>query len=180
MIPLQYPSYFWKTLEMPPINWKINLILARSANCVIVSTAVANPELTISITETKLNVPIVTLSTQDNRKLQQQLKSGFERTINWNNYQSKVTIKAQNSDLDYLIDQSFWGVNMLFVLSVENNALRTSYKHYFVPTIKIKDYSVMIGRNFFWSISKNNQITQGSIRKKLRYGMQMITQLVVC
>ena len=105
--------------------------------------------ITFSITETKLNVPIVTLSAQDNTKLQQQLKPGSERTINWNKYQPKVTMQAKNSDLDYLIDQSFWGVNMLFVLSVENNALRTSYKGYFVITVEIKDYNVMIDGNPF-------------------------------
>ena len=58
-------------------------------------------------------------------------------------------MQAKNSDLDYLIDQSFWGVNMLFVLSVENNALRTSYKGYFVITVEIKDYNVMIDGNPF-------------------------------
>ena len=58
-------------------------------------------------------------------------------------------MQDKNSDLDYLIDQSFWGVNMLFVLSVENNALRTSYKGYFVTTVEIKDYNVMIDGNPF-------------------------------
>ena len=47
---------------------------------------------TFPTTDTKLYVPVVTLSTQDNAKLLQQLKSDFEKTINWNKYQSKVTI----------------------------------------------------------------------------------------
>ena len=64
--------------------------------------------------------------TQDNAKLLQQLKSGFKRTINWNKYQSKATIQAQNQFLDYLIDLSFQGINSLFVLSFENNAHQTS------------------------------------------------------
>ena len=57
---------------------------------------------------------IVTLSTQDNAKLWQQLKSCFGRATNWNKYQSKVTIQKRNWYLDYLIDPSFQGVNRLF------------------------------------------------------------------
>ena len=57
-------------------------------------------------------------------KLLQQLKSGFERTINWNKCQSNVTLQEQNLYLDYLIDPAFQGVNRLFVLSYENNVLK--------------------------------------------------------
>ena len=54
----------------------------------------------------------------------QQLKSGFERTINWNKSQSNVALQEQNLYLDYLIDPAFQGVNRLFVLSYENNVLK--------------------------------------------------------
>ena len=54
---------------MPLINCEVNLILTWSANCVIVYTNVANQNATFTITETKLCVPVVTLSTQDNSKL---------------------------------------------------------------------------------------------------------------
>ena len=47
------------------------------------------------------------LSTQDNEKLLQQLKSDFERTIKWDKYQSKVNIQDQNQYLDYLIHLGF-------------------------------------------------------------------------
>ena len=63
------------------------------------------------ITDTKLYVPVVTLSTQDNAKLLEQLKSGFKRTSNWNKYQSKISTEAQNQYLDFLINPSFQGVN---------------------------------------------------------------------
>ena len=79
MIPLKYLSYFWRTLEMPLINCKINLILIWSENCLIISTNVANQVPTFEITETSLYVLVVTLSTQDNAKL----KSGFKRTVSW-------------------------------------------------------------------------------------------------
>ena len=91
MVPLKYLSNFWRTLEMPLINCEVNLILTWSANCVIVSTNVANQSATFTITETKFYVPVVTLSTQDNVKLLTQLKSGFKRTINW----KKIFIKTR-------------------------------------------------------------------------------------
>ena len=98
----------------------------------------------------KLYVPVVTLSTQDNAKLLQQLKLVFKRTINWNKYQSKLTVQKQNQILDYLIDPSFERVNRLFVLSFENNTGRASYLRYYLPQVQIKDYNVMInGRKFF-------------------------------
>ena len=82
MIPLKYLINFWRTLEMPLINCEINLTLTWSTNCVIISTNVANENATFEVTDTKLYVPVVTLSTQDNSKLRQQLTSGFKRVIN--------------------------------------------------------------------------------------------------
>ena len=75
MVPLKYLSNFQRTLEMALMNCEVNLILTQSANCVIVSTNVANQGATFVITAAKLYVPIVTLSTQDNVKLSTLLKS---------------------------------------------------------------------------------------------------------
>ena len=72
------------------------------------------------------------------------MKSGFKKTINWNKYQSKITVLERNQYLDYLIHPSFQGVNRLFVLSFENSADRASYKRYYLPKVEIKDYNVMI------------------------------------
>ena len=74
MVPLKYLSNFWRTLEMPLINCKVELILTWSENCVINSTNVAGQNPTFTITERNLYVPVVTLSTQDNAKLLPQLK----------------------------------------------------------------------------------------------------------
>ena len=74
LVPIKYFSNFWRTLEMPLINCEVNLILTWSTTCVIVSTNVANQNTTFAITGTKLYVPVVTLSTQRNAKLLQQLK----------------------------------------------------------------------------------------------------------
>ena len=86
MVRLKCLSNFFRALEMPLVNCKLNLILTWSTNCVIVSTNVANQNATFAITDTKLYVPVVTISTQDNSKLLQQLKSDFKRVINWNKY----------------------------------------------------------------------------------------------
>ena len=65
MVPLKYLSNFWRTLEMPLINCELNLILTWSSTCVIVSAGNANQATTFAITDTKLYVPVVTLSTQE-------------------------------------------------------------------------------------------------------------------
>ena len=133
-VPLKYLSNFWRTLEMSLINCEITLDLSWSANCFIVATNVAAQVTTFSITDTKLYVPVVTLSTQDSAKLLEQLKSGFKRTINRNKYQTKISTEIQNQYLDFLNNPSFQGVNRLFVLPFENEAQRTSYKRYYLPT----------------------------------------------
>ena len=110
---------------MPLINCEINLILTWSENCVIFSAA---GKTKFKITYTKLYVPVVTLSTQHNAKLLEQLKSGlkgtinffyicdgFFYTINWNKHQPKVSVQAPNPYLYFLIDPSCQGVNRLIL-----------------------------------------------------------------
>ena len=102
----------------------------------------------MTTTDTNFYVPVVTLSTQDNVKLLKQLESGFKGTVNWKKYQSKVTQQILNRNLDFLIDSSFQGVNRLFVLSFEDRRVRETYKQYFLLTVEVKHYNVIIdGRN---------------------------------
>ena len=101
---------------MPLINCEISLILTWSENFVIIYTDIANKNPTLLIDKTTHYVHVVTLSTQDNAKLFQELKSGFKRTINCNKYLSKPELLAQNSNLNYLVKASFQGENRLFVL----------------------------------------------------------------
>ena len=86
MVQLKYLSNFWRTLELPLINCKVNLILTCSSTCVITNSTGAG---TFKIRDTNLYVLVATLSTQDNSKLLQQLKSGSKRTVSWNKYLSK-------------------------------------------------------------------------------------------
>ena len=96
-----------------------------------------------------------------------QLESCFKKkTINWNKYQSKVTQQARNRYLDFLNNPSFQSLNRLFVLSFEDSRVRESYKQYFLPTVEIKDYNVIIdGRNFFDQPVKNDLTIYDNIRK---------------
>ena len=120
MVSLKYLSNFWRTLEMPLINCEVNLILTRSSICDIVSTDVAGQNSIFAITDTKLYVPVITLSQQDNATLLQELKSGFKRVTYWNKYLSKPELLPQNPNLNHLVESSFQGVNTLFVLAFEN------------------------------------------------------------
>ena len=122
---------------MPLIICEINLILPWSEKCVLSSKATrdavlaqgGNPAVdalnnptnaTFKITDTKLYVPVVTLSTEDNNNFLEQLKSGFKKTIKWNKYRSEMTNQIKTNNSNYLIDPTFNKVNRLFVLSFDN------------------------------------------------------------
>ena len=125
-----------ETLDIPLINCEVSLALSWSANCVItslqkrlVTTAQGgNPAVyhdsptnaTFKITDTKMYVPVVTLSAENDNKFFGELKTGFKRTINWNKCRSEMLNQAANNNLNYLIDPTFTNVNRLFVLSFEN------------------------------------------------------------
>ena len=168
VIPLKHLSNFWRNLNIPLINCEVELILTWFKNCVLINKSardadyytdpivyvIDNPEdATFQITDTKLYVPVVTLSKENDIKLLQQLKSGFKRTIKWNKYRSQMTIQPQNNDLNYLIDPTFTNVNRLFVLSFprnNNTGSRYSHSNYYVPKVKISDFNVLIdGKSFF-------------------------------
>ena len=104
---------------MPLINCEINLTLTWTENFVLTSkatrhtdpdadpavAAIDNPTNAIfKITDTKLYIPVVTLSTENDKRLLEQLRVGFKRTIKWNKYRSEMTNQTKNSNLNYLID----------------------------------------------------------------------------
>ena len=131
----------WNAIEVTPnLKW--------SETCAICE---ANRAITFAITSAKPCVPVVTLSSQDNAKLLQQLKSGFKRTINRNKYQQKTCkYDAKNWYLDKLISPSFQWVNRIIVLSFKNENDRLGHTEYYLLRVELKDYSVKIdGGNFF-------------------------------
>ena len=130
-------------------------------------------------------VLVVILSKENDKKLLEQLKSGFKSGINTkrkcNKYRSKMTIGPQNNDLNYLIDPTFTKVNRLFVLSFARTATgdrRDYFSHCHVPNVRIKDFNVLIdGKRFFdlpvkneneayekiIEMSRNNDYTTGNL-----------------
>ena len=131
------------------ISCEVNLILPWSSTGVITNSTCAGR---FTITDTKLYVPVVTLSTKDNAK--RQFKSGFKRAINRSNYQSDSKTYAQNKYLNHLLDPSFQGVNRLFALCFGNENGRASHSEYYLPKVKQKkqkkNYNMKIyDKNFF-------------------------------
>ena len=100
---------------------------------------VAPTGLEFQIADTKLYVTVVTLSKENDTKLLEHVKSGFKRTIRWNQYRSQMTVQPQNNNLNYLIGSTFTNTNRLFVLSfVRTNEAdnRDSPSHYYLPNVK--------------------------------------------
>ena len=98
--PLKYLSNLWRTLEMPLINWKVELSLKWIENCVLTTAADAN-KATFEITDATLYVPIVTLSIEDNANLLKLLGEGFKWSIYWNKYKvidNRVVETANNNE----------------------------------------------------------------------------------
>ena len=135
IIPLKHLIIFWRTLDMPLVNCEASLTLTWPENCVITKldkTVTAaqgnNPAVdktnqesaTFKITDTKLYVLVVILSTENDKKLLEQLRTRFKGLFKWNNYRSEMTNQAKIKNLNYLIDPTFTKVNRLFVLSFEN------------------------------------------------------------
>ena len=163
---LSYLGVFWRSFKLPLINCEVNLILTPSTNCVIFCTNVANQNATFETTDTNLYVLVVTLSTQGNAKLLQQLKYGFKTVVNWNKYLSKQELFTRNPNLNRLVEPSFQLVNRPFVLTFENDEQRISHSGYYIPNVEIKNYNVMIiGENFFEQPIKSNKVTYENIGK---------------
>ena len=159
VVPLKHLNNFWRTLDTPLINCEVSLTLTWSKDCVLtdLTTAATDPNAdppviaiaaptgaTFKIKDTKLYVPVVTLSAENDNKLLEQLKTGLKRTITWNKYRSEMSNQTVDNNLNYLIDPTFTNVNRLFALSFkneqddENESVRTSFKKYYVPKVEVK------------------------------------------
>ena len=126
----------------------------------MIPTITAPTRLEFQITDTKLYAPVVTLSKENDKKLLEQLKSGFKRTVKWNKYRSQMTVQSNNDNLNYLIDPTFTNVNRLFVLSfwrTNQGDNRDSFSHYYVPSVEIKDFNVLIDRKSFFDLPVKNE-----------------------
>ena len=140
---------------MPLINCKVYLELNWIEDCILSS---AGNSAKFEITDAKLHVPIVTLSTKDSVNLTKQLSEGFKRSVYWNNYQTKPAIVIEKgTNICKLLNASFQGVRRLFVLAyvvaagaANDEAIIKDNKKYFRPRGEIKNYKVLVdGKNFY-------------------------------
>ena len=152
-MPLKYISSF---LELPLINTKLHLELSWKKNCILIYVT-NNDNTLFQITKPELYVPVVTLNTNDNKKLSDLLNKGFKRSVFCNEYKSKIerhTADANNLKR-ILLDSTVQGVNRLFVLTYVNdrgnNATDINSKtKYALPRVDLTKFNVLIdGRNFY-------------------------------
>ena len=150
--PLKYLSNFFRSLEMPLVNCKIKLNLKWKKECVL--SAGAGVAVFI-INDTKLYVPVVALSKEDNKDFIKQQNKGFQRSIYWNEYKTKEINEDANANMfKYInLDHSFQGVNRLFVMGynrVEGQPTRNGQRKHYLPRISVNKYNVIIdGKNFY-------------------------------
>ena len=149
-IPLKYLGNFWRALNIPLISCEAFLELKWNKNCVITSLErrqvdAGHPVVrdnvptgaTLSITDCKLYVPVVTLSKDDEIKLLTNLKSGFKREIIWNKHRSQMTTEAINNNLNILIDPTFTNVNRLFILAYQTADDRQPYSQFYLRKVMV-------------------------------------------
>ena len=152
VVALKYLSNFFRLLEMPLINCKIKLNLTWKKECVL-STADYNAVFIIN--DTKLYVPVVSLSKEDNKDFIEQQNKGFQRSLYWNEYKTKEINEDADAKVFRYINlyPSFQGVNRLFVMTydkVDGQPTRNGQRKYYLPRISLNKYNVIIdGRNFY-------------------------------
>ena len=132
---------------MSLINCKVELSLKWCERCLLTAATT----VTFKITDAKLNVPIVTLSIEDNTKLTRLSNEGLKRPIYWNEFTPNKTVELANANavkyIRELLDSSCQVVKGLFVLAYNNAAGNDqisldSYKKYFLPRVKVDNYNI--------------------------------------
>ena len=128
-MPLKYSSNFWRSLEIPLVNCKVELKLRWTKHCVLSVAGADNANgnnndnnVIFIIKGTKLYVPVVTLSARDNQKLSKLLSKRFERSVYWNDYQRKSENKNVTNEYRYFLKSNFVIVSKLFDLVYSNEA----------------------------------------------------------
>ena len=157
VVPLKYLSNFFKSLEMPLINCKIKLNLTCKKECV---SSTDTGDAVFIMNDTKMYVPVVTLSKEGNKDFIEQQNKGFQRSIYWNEYKTKELVieDADANNFKYIaLDPSFQGVDRLFVVAYsklgaanDTQFNRNSQQVYYLPRNDLNKYNVIIdGRNFY-------------------------------
>ena len=109
-------------------------------------------DLKFSVTDCKLYVPVVTLQTEYQNKLYEDLKTGISIDFTWNKYRSQMINQTAEINLNFSTDPTFNNVNRLFVLAFPNEEDRRSFSKFYTPTVEIKDYNIIIDGEPFYEI----------------------------
>ena len=158
---------------MPLINCKIKLNLTWKKECVLSTAA---DDAVFIINDTKLYVPVVTLSKEDNKDFIEQQNKGFQRSVYWNEYKTKEqTENADANAVKYInLDPSFQGVNKLFLMAYNradnNQATRNGQQKYYLPRIDLKKYNVVIDGGKFYDNPIESDIEKYRELKKVMIG----------
>ena len=134
-------------------------------------TAVNTPSnLKFNITHCKFYVPVVTLQTEYQNKLYEELKTRISIDFTCSKYRSQVINQTATNNLNYLIDPTFNNVNRLLVLAFPNEEDRSSFSKYYMPTVAIKDYNIILnGTEPFYEIPiRNEEKTYKAITEMIR------------
>ena len=166
------PCNLFRSLEMPLINCKIKLYLTWKKECVL-STDVGNAVFIIN--DTKMYVPVVTLSKEDNKDFIEQQNKGFQRSIYWNEYKTKeINENADANVFKYInLEPSFQGVNRLFFMAynrANGQPTRNGQQKYYLPRIDLEIYNVIIDRRNFYDNQIESDIEKYRELKKVMIG----------
>ena len=123
--PLKYLINFWGSRAMPLINCKVELKLKWTKYCVLSAASADNinansNNIIFTIKDTKLYVPVITLSARGIRKLSNFLSKGSVRSVCWDEYKTKSENKNTTNEYRYFLKSNFVGVTRLFVLVYSN------------------------------------------------------------
>ena len=157
-------------------NYKTKLVGNLGDNLPVVNNLVKAEKivkLKFNITDCKLYVPIVTLQTEYQKQLYEELKTGITIDFTWSKYRSQVIYQTATNNLNYLIDPTYKNVNKLFILAFEKEEDKKSFSEYYTRTIEIKDYNVILdGTKPFYEIPiKNKEETYKAITELIRDGI---------
>ena len=168
------------------INTEIELILKWTQNCVLTEkvfregkyeipaqgdnplvppvTAINTPsDLKFNITDRKLYVPVVTLQEKFENEFYKNLKTGISFDFEWGRYRTQIINQPATNNLNFLIAPTFNKVNGLFVLAFPNEEDRSSFSKYYMPTVEIKDYVLIVLKPFYDIPIKNKEQTYKAI-----------------
>ena len=159
-VSLKYLSNSWRLLEMPLINCKVELKLKWTKYCVLSAAGNENVindnnnanDITFTIKDTKLYVPVVNLSARDKQNFLKLLSKGFEILVYWNEYKTKGENKNTTNEYRYFLESNFVGANRSFVLGYSNqdaDSKRFEAKKYYLPKDITRNYVIINGKNFY-------------------------------